>query len=187
MGSEAVSHFETYMGKEKTDALLENLKRGEFLPVCEVALKNYDRSYAHHIKKKRAEHQFVTLPVNTLDSGVVAEEVLVVSNRLQDTVPVEPIGLTKVKKVHPRDRKSKDSAKEEEAECRAELAVHEAHCYCGSVKIRAHGDPASVSICHCSICRRLSGAPFVASCLFPFTRVEVLNSDGTEAQLLDTA
>ena len=35
-------------------------------------------------------------------------------------------------------------------------------CFCGAVRYEAGGVPSSETICHCSICRRTSGAPFVA-------------------------
>jgi hypothetical protein len=34
-------------------------------------------------------------------------------------------------------------------------------CLCGSVRYRMEGAPRMVSNCHCSLCRRASGAPFV--------------------------
>ena len=34
-------------------------------------------------------------------------------------------------------------------------------CLCGAVRYRIEGDPRVVSHCHCSLCRRVSGAPFV--------------------------
>ena len=35
-------------------------------------------------------------------------------------------------------------------------------CFCGFVRYRADGAPFDETNCHCSICRRTSGAPFVA-------------------------
>lgn len=35
-------------------------------------------------------------------------------------------------------------------------------CYCGFVRYQAHGPFADETNCHCSICRRTSGAPFVS-------------------------
>ena len=35
-------------------------------------------------------------------------------------------------------------------------------CYCGAIRYEARGTPFNESICHCSICRRTAGAPFVA-------------------------
>lgn len=36
------------------------------------------------------------------------------------------------------------------------------HCQCGAVRYETNGMPHSQTNCHCSICRRSSGAPFVA-------------------------
>ena len=36
------------------------------------------------------------------------------------------------------------------------------HCYCGAIRYEAGGAPHMETNCHCSICRRTSGAPFVA-------------------------
>jgi heme-degrading monooxygenase HmoA len=41
------------------------------------------------------------------------------------------------------------------------LEPFEGGCFCGSVRYRATGRPYDTSICHCSICRRTSGAPMV--------------------------
>jgi len=35
-------------------------------------------------------------------------------------------------------------------------------CYCGEVRYEAGGAPFNETNCHCSICRRTTGAPFVA-------------------------
>lgn len=35
-------------------------------------------------------------------------------------------------------------------------------CFCGAVRYEAGGVPSLETNCHCSICRRTSGAPFVA-------------------------
>ena len=35
-------------------------------------------------------------------------------------------------------------------------------CYCGAIRYEAAGTPFNESNCHCSICRRTAGAPFVA-------------------------
>lgn len=38
----------------------------------------------------------------------------------------------------------------------------EGGCFCGFVRYRCDGAPSHETICHCGICRRASGAPFVA-------------------------
>jgi hypothetical protein len=35
-------------------------------------------------------------------------------------------------------------------------------CYCGYVRYATDGTPSDETSCHCSVCRRVSGAPFVA-------------------------
>ena len=35
-------------------------------------------------------------------------------------------------------------------------------CFCGAVRYEASGPPFHLTSCHCSICRRTTGAPFVA-------------------------
>ena len=35
-------------------------------------------------------------------------------------------------------------------------------CFCGAVRFEAGGEPFHETNCHCSICRRTTGAPFVA-------------------------
>jgi hypothetical protein len=40
--------------------------------------------------------------------------------------------------------------------------VYEGGCLCGAVRYRARGPVLSAPYCHCTICRRASGAPVVA-------------------------
>ena len=35
-------------------------------------------------------------------------------------------------------------------------------CFCGAIRYEAEGEPRHATSCHCSICRRTSGAPFAA-------------------------
>lgn len=35
-------------------------------------------------------------------------------------------------------------------------------CQCGDVRYEAAGEPYNCTVCHCSMCRRSAGAPFVA-------------------------
>ncbi|MEX2520094.1 MAG: GFA family protein [Paracoccaceae bacterium] len=39
--------------------------------------------------------------------------------------------------------------------------ILEGGCLCGALRYRIHGAPRVVSNCHCGMCRRVSGAPFV--------------------------
>ena len=35
-------------------------------------------------------------------------------------------------------------------------------CYCGYIRYEADGEPFHETICHCSVCRKVAGAPMVA-------------------------
>ena len=40
-------------------------------------------------------------------------------------------------------------------------------CLCGSIRYRASQAPQWAAYCHCSMCRKISGAPFMAFVEFP--------------------
>jgi hypothetical protein len=42
------------------------------------------------------------------------------------------------------------------------MSVIEGGCFCGFVRYETDGVPVNETSCHCSICRRTSGAPFVS-------------------------
>jgi hypothetical protein len=44
----------------------------------------------------------------------------------------------------------------------ASIVAMQGGCFCGFVRYQADGAPFDETNCHCSICRRTSGAPFVA-------------------------
>lgn len=46
-------------------------------------------------------------------------------------------------------------------------SVHEGGCLCGAVRFRSTAAPIRGVICHCSMCRRHSGAPVLAFVHFP--------------------
>jgi len=45
-------------------------------------------------------------------------------------------------------------------------------CLCGSIRYRASEAPAYASYCHCSMCRKASGAPFTGFAEFPIGVLE---------------
>jgi hypothetical protein len=46
-------------------------------------------------------------------------------------------------------------------------------CHCGSVQYEVSGEPIHQALCHCSDCRRHSGAPMVGWALFPNERISI--------------
>jgi hypothetical protein len=52
-------------------------------------------------------------------------------------------------------------------------------CYCGLVRYEATGTPFHETSCHCSICRRTSGAPFVAWFSVPRTQFRLVQGAPT--------
>jgi hypothetical protein len=57
-------------------------------------------------------------------------------------------------------------------------------CFCGGIRYEAGGTPFHLTNCHCSICRRTAGAPFVA--WFSVPRLEFRLVQGTPTQFRST-
>ncbi|PRC94541.1 GFA family protein [Solimicrobium silvestre] len=57
-------------------------------------------------------------------------------------------------------------------------------CYCGLVRYQAEGSASHLVNCHCSICRRTSGAPFVSWFTVPRTAFQF--TQGTPTQFKST-
>ncbi|CAE7305205.1 KINB2 [Symbiodinium sp. CCMP2592] len=161
----AVENFRHRMGHSRTNLLQQKLREGALREVCEEILQNYDKAYSYHLKRGRAGNgQILRLSVHTSDSAAVARDVAV---KLQETA-AEDVA---------------DLPAEGGSAANVSSTIREFPCFCGAVVARAAGDPVSVSICHCSICRRLSGAPFVASAVFRPERVELRSRQGGPPQL----
>ncbi len=47
--------------------------------------------------------------------------------------------------------------------------IHEGGCLCGAVRYRVDAAPGVVGHCHCTMCRKASGAPVVTWAVFPRT------------------
>ena len=50
-------------------------------------------------------------------------------------------------------------------------------CYCGFVRYRVEGTPVHETLCHCSSCRRASGAPMVAWFSVPIEGYRVVSGE----------
>jgi len=57
-------------------------------------------------------------------------------------------------------------------------------CFCGAIRYETGGTPYDETVCHCSICRRTTGAPFVA--WFSVPRSEFRFLQGTPARYRST-
>ena len=53
------------------------------------------------------------------------------------------------------------------------MTVQEGGCMCGAVRFRAEGEPVRVGICHCTTCRRNSGAGYSATVVFLRDKVTI--------------
>ena len=50
-------------------------------------------------------------------------------------------------------------------------------CLCGAVRYMANGEPALLRHCHCKMCQRASGSPFMTGVVFPEAAVNWLQGD----------
>jgi hypothetical protein len=53
----------------------------------------------------------------------------------------------------------------------------EGGCLCGSIRYRVQGDPVTVALCHCTMCRRSAGAPVVAWAMFALDTLEFVRDE----------
>jgi hypothetical protein len=54
--------------------------------------------------------------------------------------------------------------------------THQGGCHCGAVRYEVSGEPQHVALCHCSDCRKSSGAPMVAWAAFAEDQFKLLGS-----------
>jgi len=60
-------------------------------------------------------------------------------------------------------------------------------CFCGAIRYEAGGAPFDETVCHCSICRRTTGAPFVAWFSVPRSEFRFLQGTPTRFRSTDKA
>lgn len=54
-------------------------------------------------------------------------------------------------------------------------------CHCGAIRYEVGGEPAYHALCHCSDCRRQTGAPVVSWALFPNDRLTIAGTPSVYA------
>jgi len=57
------------------------------------------------------------------------------------------------------------------------MANYTGGCHCGHVKLELDGPPQAVCYCHCSICRKSSGAAFAFVGMWPPDKVRVVEGE----------
>jgi hypothetical protein len=57
------------------------------------------------------------------------------------------------------------------------VEAHEGGCLCGTHRYRAQGDPARVSVCHCTFCQRRTGSACAIAVSFAEEDVEITGND----------
>jgi hypothetical protein len=65
--------------------------------------------------------------------------------------------------------------------------ILEGGCQCGAVRYRITGHPFHLTLCHCEICRRVSGAPAVAWFSVPGTAFQILEGSPRRYRSSETA
>jgi hypothetical protein len=55
--------------------------------------------------------------------------------------------------------------------------THQGGCHCGAVRYEVSGDPQHVALCHCSDCRKSSGAPMVAWAAYTEEQFKLVEGD----------
>jgi hypothetical protein len=70
-------------------------------------------------------------------------------------------------------RRDQRSVKTRPIRSKPMTATHIATCNCGSVRIIANGPPVRIGLCHCTTCRKGSGAPFTANAIWTADSVTV--------------
>lgn len=65
--------------------------------------------------------------------------------------------------------------------------MREGSCHCGGVTVKLSGEPLDACYCHCSICRRSVGAPFIGVTVERAEEVEIVLAEGVELQSRSTS
>lgn len=67
------------------------------------------------------------------------------------------------------------------------MAMREAACHCGQLRLDVEGDPFVVSICHCLACKRRTGSAFGMQAAFTPEQVTIVGRYSTYTRISDEA
>ena len=67
------------------------------------------------------------------------------------------------------------------------MAMREASCSCGQLRVQADGDPFAVSICHCLSCQRRTGSAFGMQAGYEADRIAISGESTEYARISDEA
>ncbi|CAJ1453542.1 unnamed protein product [Effrenium voratum] len=180
------------LGGQRVKEALKMLDEDRWSEVASMMLEYYDKLYERWADESLSARINVECP--TEDAAANAERVL---QAVRDLAPHRTIGLAKKKTVlkekekgntrqqHRAPSSSASSALEEVKS--SPVSGHRGACFCGEVQVHCTGEPKAVSYCHCSICRRLSGAPFSSQAIFPAEQVELTLQPGASLSSLRTS
>jgi len=174
------------LGGLRVKEALQKLDEGKWAEVAESMLDYYDKLYTRWASQTESG-SVLHIDCPTADADANADLVL---------QALEGGGAEPRAAVELQDGKAPTMSPKEEAEC-AESVIASTHlssascfsgsCFCGEVTVSCSGAPRSVSYCHCSICRRLSGAPFSTQALFSAEQVTVDLEPGAALHPLKTS
>lgn len=158
------------LGGQRVKDALRLLDEGRWNEVADMMLDYYDKLYAKWAAESRCSKR-IHVDCPSIDAIDNARRVL---KAIQEELPPSELAspasplasLPSQSQMPPR---------------------YEGQCHCGEVKVLCYDDARAVSYCHCSICRRLSGAPFSCQALFTAAEVELSLEPGANITSLQTS
>lgn len=156
------------LGGQRVKEALQMLDEGRWEEVAAMMLDYYDKLYVNWARQSECLKR-IDVDCPSVDAAANAELVLLATERTEAAAEKpEPMVETQNAWV-------------------AQGALYEGACYCGEVRVRCRGEARAISYCHCSVCRRLSGAPFSCQALFQEDQVSLELQPGASLAALRTS
>lgn len=170
------------LGGQRTQEAVRKLDDGDWEAVSTMMLEYYDKMYLHWQQQSEAVCSLHVECV-TADADANAELLL---NAVNTALATGTSGGDPVDGAAAAGAGASPGAVEGDQVAPTPVLFH-GRCFCGEVAINCRELPRSVSYCHCTICRRLTGAPFSAQALFPASGIEMEIEPGGKLQTLQTS